>query len=542
VKHAALLAAILSIAGLLSVPPRLAADTYPRQPGIDVLHYVFRLTLADASNEIAGESTATFKFASAGIKEVVLDLATKSAEKGMTVSAVTCGGAAATFTHDANRLRIVLPTPVPAGAEVSCTSAYRGVPAGGLRLINNIHGERTAFSENWPNNARHWLPMIDHPYDKATGEFIVTAPSQYQVVANGLLLEETDLPGGQRRTHWKQSVPIASWLYALGMARFTVRHYATAKGIPQQTWVFPQDADNGRKLFEQTGRRAFEYFSEQIGPYAYEKLAHVQAAGIGGGTEHATAIFYGEKGVAAGNGPVVHEVAHQWWGNAVTEKDWDDVWLSEGFATYFTLLYTEQFDGRDAFVRGLRSSRERILQLEKKQPNTPIIHRNLDDMRRVLNQFVYQKGGWTLHMLRHTIGTDKFWTGIREYYARYQNLNASTDDLRAIMERVSGTELQWFFDQWLTRSGVPALAGTWSYDAAARQVVVEVKQTQAGDVYRLPLEIGIAAAPAAAPRIERVDLTGREARFTIAADAEPQSVVLDPNTWLLMEPPQFTKR
>ena len=126
----------------------------------------------------------------------------------------------------------------------------------------------------------------------------------------------------------------------------------------------------------------------------------MQAAGLGGGTEHATVIFYGEKGVASGNAPVVHEVAHQWWGNAVTERDWDDVWLSEGFATYFTLLYTEQFDGRDAFVRGLRSSRDRILQLEKKTPDTPVIHRNLSDMRRVLNQFVYQKGGWTLHMLR----------------------------------------------------------------------------------------------------------------------------------------------
>ena len=109
---------------------------------------------------------------------------------------------------------------------------YRGVPAGGLRIINNIHGERTAFSENWPNNARHWLPMVDHPYDKATGEFIVTAPAQYQVVANGLLQEEVDLPNGMRRTHWKQSVPIASWLYALGVARFSARHYATSKGNP----------------------------------------------------------------------------------------------------------------------------------------------------------------------------------------------------------------------------------------------------------------------------------------------------------------------
>ena len=244
------------------------------------------------------------------------------------------------------------------------------------------------------------------------------------------------------------------------------RHYATSKGVAQQVWVFPQDAATGERVFDLTGRRAFDFFSEQIGPYAYEKLAHVQAAGLGGGTEHATVIFYGEKGVAAGNAPVVHEVAHQWWGNAVTERDWDDVWLSEGFATYFTLLYTEHFDGRDAFVRGLRSSRERILQIEKKTPDTPVIHRNLSDMRRVLNQFVYQKGGWTLHMLRYQLGTERFWDGIREYYRRYQNQNASTDDLRLVMEQASGQDLSWFFAQWLTRSGVPALAGGWYFDAS----------------------------------------------------------------------------
>jgi len=519
----------------------VAADTYPRQPGVDALHYVFRLTITDASNEISGESTATVRFSAAGLKEIALDLVKAAGDRGMTVSTVTCAGKPAPFTHDGDRLRILLPHPSAAGDELSCSTTYRGVPGDGLRLIKNIHGERTAFSENWPNNARHWLPMIDHPSDKATGEFVVTAPSLYQVVANGLLIEETDLPGGLRRTHWKQSVPIASWLYALGMARFTARHYASSKGIPQQTWVFPQNADIGRRVFEFTGRRAFDFFSEQIGPYSYEKLAHVQAAGLGGGTEHATVIFYGEKGVASGNAPVVHEVAHQWWGNAVTEHDWDDVWLSEGFATYFTLLYTEQSEGRDAFVRGLRNSRNKILDLERKTPDTPIIHRNLSDMRRVLNPFVYQKGGWTLHMLRHVIGTEAFWTGIRQYYRRYQNQNASTDDLRRVMEEVSGKDLRWFFTQWLSRSGLPSLTGSWRYDAATKQVLVELTQSQTGEAYRLPLELGIALAGTSAPRIERVELTGREGRFTFAADTEPSDVVLDPNTWVLMETPVFGK-
>ena len=532
----------LSLILCVSAAHHVTADTYPRQPDVDAVHYTFQLFISDLNDEIAGKSTARLRFVTSKPSELALDLVKSSGATGMTVSAVTCGGEPAPFAHDGNRLRITLTQPATAGGEVSCTTTYRGIPAGGLRIMNNIHGERTAFSENWPDNARHWLPMIDHPYDKATGEFIVTAPAQYQVVANGLLVEETDLADGLRRTHWKQSVPIASWLYALGMARFSARHYATSKGVAQQVWVFPQDAAAGERVFDLTGRRAFDFFSEQIGVYAYQKLAHVQAAGLGGGTEHATVIFYGEKGVAAGNAPVVHEVAHQWWGNAVTERDWDDVWLSEGFATYFTLLYTEHFDGRDAFVRGLRSSRERILQLEQNTPDTPVIHRNLSDMRRVLNQFVYQKGGWTLHMLRYQLGTERFWDGIREYYRRYQNQNASTDDLRLVMEQASGKDLSWFFAQWLTRSGVPALAGSWYFDRAAKQLVVELTQTQSGEPYRLPLEVGISMPGASAPSVERLELTDRKGRFAFPVDSEPADVTLDPGTWMLMETPVFTRR
>ena len=515
-----------------------SADTYPRQPGIDARHYVFRLALGDANDEIVGEATITARAMRPDVTELSLDLTSETGGKGMTVAAVTSGGQPLRYTHRGDRLTIDLPA-TKHGDEFAVTVQYRGVPGNGLRLIDNIHGERTAFSENWPNRARQWLPMIDHPYDKATGEFIVTAPAHYQVVANGVLIEEVDLPAGERRTHWRQSVPIASWLYALGMARFATHHYASVRGIPQQVWAFPQDRDTAYQVFEATGRRAFEYFSDAIGPYPYEKLAHVQAAGISGGTEHASAIFYGEKGVASGRAPVVHEVAHQWWGNAVTEKDWDDVWLSEGFATYFTHLFAEHTSGREAFVAGLRNDITTIVEAQLKAPDQPVIHRNISDMRGVLNRFVYQKGGWVLHMLRGVVGTEQFWSGIREYYRRYRDANASTDDFRLVMEQASGRELSWFFDQWLRRPGVARLSGSWRYDAAARIVTVEL--TQAGQPYRLPLEIGLRDAGGGI-RIERVELTGATSRFTIATGQEPAAVVLDPNTWTLMETPAFARK
>jgi aminopeptidase N len=303
--------------------------------------------------------------------------------------------------------------------------------------------------------------------------------------------------------------------------------------------VFPQDRDKGYPLFEPLSRSALLFLAANVGAYPYEKLANVQAAGMGGGTEHASAIFYGEKNVADGRVPVVHEIAHQWFGDSVTERDWDDVWLSEGFATYFTLLHTEKAAGRAAFVAGLLRSRETVLKLEQSLPDTPVVHRNLADMRRVLNGLVYQKGGWTLHMLRGLIGDAAFWTGIRAYYSRYREKNASSDEFRAVMEEASGKPLEGFFRQWLHRAGVPKLSGSWRYDGATRQLSVTLAQDQAGELYRLPLQVGIREGTAT--RIEKLELTARQETFRLPAQREPADVVLDPETWLLFEGGKVTK-
>lgn len=528
----------LAVAIVAACAGRAAADTYIRQPGVDALHYDFRLTLLTGdSDEVQGETTATFRLAAEGVHEIALDFSSPASDgRGMIVTAVTSAGRAVTYSHADNHLRLPVPAGSHAGQEIAFTIVYHGVPADGLRIVRNIHGDRTAFSENWHNQARRWLPTIDHPADKATGDFIITTASEYQVIANGRLVEQVDLGAGRRRTHWKQSAPISSWLYAIGIARFAVRYAGSVGGVPIEYWVFPQDAGPGFRLFDRDARNAFAFFSERIGPFAYDKLAHVEAAGMGGGIENASNIFYGEKSITAGNGPIVHETAHQWFGDAVTESDWNDVWLSEGFATYFALLYTEFAEGRDAFVAGVRRSRDAVLRLEKSLPDTPVVHRNLDEAATAPNnRLVYEKGGWTLHMLRDTVGTEPFWRAIREYYRRYRDATASTDDLRSIMEQESGSDLRWFFDQWLHRSGVPSIRGSWRYDAAAKQVVVTVQQTQPGDPYRFALGVGVSQAAGQPPRVDHVEVTRRDATFTLPADAEPVAVELDPDAWLLAD-------
>lgn len=526
---------LIVVLGLSAIPA--AADTYPRQPDIDALHYTFRLALDDESSEISGEATVDLRFNKGGTKAFFLDLASVERGKGMTVSEVASNGATLRHSHRGDRLRVELDAPPGAGERRAFTVRYRGVPAGGLRIGKNKHGERTFFSENWPDGARQWLPMIDHPYDKATSEFLVKAPARYQVVANGLLREETDLGDGRRLTHWKQSVPIASWLNAIGVARFASLHAGNVGGIPLEVWAFPQDREAGIAAFEDPSRRVLEFYSEHVGPFAYEKLAHVEAMGIKGATEHASAIFYGE-GLVDGKPMadlVAHEVAHQWFGDSVTERDWDDIWLSEGFATYFALLFAEHDRGRDAFVRGLKRSRDVVLAAEREMPGTAVLHRDLSDTGRILNPIVYQKGGWTLHMLRGHVGDGPFWAGIRAYYRQYRDGNASTEDFRRVMEETSGADLSWFFDQWLKRAGSPVVEGTWSYRPESKSIKLELAQTQAGEPYRLSLGIGIREAGDSGDRVEKVQLSEARRTFEFKADKAPASVELDPDAWTLMK-------
>lgn len=519
-------------------------DDYPKNPNIDAINYVFKIDLSDDTDEIICEATIDVHFLSAGVQYLRLDLTNVSSElknKGMHVSGIISNGNSLTYRHENNVLYIKLHAPSTVNQRSKYTITYNGIPTAGLKIANNKYGDRTFFSDNWPDKARNWLPTIDHPYDKAMCEFIVTAPDHYQVVSNGIIVEETDIPGGKRLTHWKQSVPIAPWLFVLGVARFAVQYVDEFEGKSIQTWVYHQDRDAGFYDFAEPTKNVLDFYSNYIGPYSYEKLANIQSNSVGGGMEAASAIFYGENSVTGKRSVrwrnvIIHEIAHQWFGNAVTEYDWDDVWLSEGFATYFTLLFIEHQYGRDAFIEGLISSKERVNTFYEKNREYRIVHDNLKDMRKVTSSQTYQKGSWVLHMLRGVIGTDNFWNGIQSYYHKYRNSNATTDDFRSEMEEVSGIDLSTFFQQWLYKGGTLKYAGSWQFDADESRVKIKLDQVQNdGSLFKMPLEIGIYFAGQYDPQIEIVQVNERSNFFTINVVSEPDSIILDPNTWILME-------
>ena len=339
-RSPALALALFLAAGPLLAPPA-AADSYPRQP-LDVLHYDVSVSFVPAL-AYEGHTRVDVRLLAEGLTEIALDF------DGPHVDRVSVHGERLAFRHEGGRLLVDLGRPRRGVRSSRSWWSTTGAPDGkGLRSGRNAHGHTTVFADNWPENARHWIPSIDHPSDKATVDFTVTAEDRYDVVAPGRLVETRSLHDGRRSTRWSQGVPIPTYCMVIGLAEFQVTHMGAADGVPISAWVFPEDAPLAARKLARSAL-VLERFSDLVAPFPFEKLAHVQSSTAWGATEYASAVFYSEKhfqGEGASDGVVAHELAHQWWGDSVTPADWDDLWLSEGFATYFHGLFLEGLGGR----------------------------------------------------------------------------------------------------------------------------------------------------------------------------------------------------
>ena len=531
---------LLSTALLLISPYSSKADIYPINKNIDVKHYVFNLSLSDADNEITGTTQVTLSFKEAGMKNFRLDFINKTTDrqnKGMVVDAVSINKTAVDYTHGNDELIISLPAPSTKNQTITFTIQYHGVPFDGLRIGATKLGDRSFFNENWPNRGRHWLPIVDHPHDKASSEFIVKAPSHYKVVSNGLLLEESELGNNTRLTHWKQSVPVSSWLFVLGVADFAVKYVDEFRGKSIQTWVYAKNREAGFYDFDEPTKKVLEFYSNYVGPYAYEKLANIQTPSVNGGMETSSAIFYGEDLVTGKRDErtrnvVIHEIAHQWFGNAITENTWDDAWLSEGFATFFTLLFIENEYGKEEYTKGIIKARKSVYDMSVKMPDFSIVSERTAEKEDVTSGITYQKGAWVIHMLRNLIGEKNFKKGIQNYYAKYFNANTTTDEFRAEMEKVSGKDLKLFFKQWLYQPINPTINANWTYNASTKKLQIRLNQAQQF-LYNVPVEIGYYKKGSTTPTILTMNLKDKDQMFSFPLAADPEKLELDPRNVLL---------
>jgi aminopeptidase N len=521
---ARLLCVLVALTCLTSVAR--ARDDYARLNWLDALEYRIHLTIPEAADEITAETTIVFDVRTDAPRELPLDFG------ALVVEGVTVNGRAAAYRHNENRLLVALSGAYKRGERLTVSVKYHGQPSDGLFFKRNKFGDRTIFADNWPDRARHWFPSVDHPYDKAKVEFEVTAPARYEVIANGRLLETTSLQNGARLTRWREDVQIPVYCMVVGATEFSVLDAGAFGGSRLSYYLYPKDRDNGLRDY---GRAlsAAAYFEEIVGPYPYEKLALVESSTRFGGMENSSSIFFDENaydGSGKLEGTVAHEIAHQWFGDSVTESDWHHLWLSEGFATYFGALFFEHADGRERFLQVMRDSRERYLK-DADAVSRPVYDPSEKDLFKLLNRNNYEKGAWVLHMLRHVLGDEKFFAGVRDYYRTYRDRNALTEDFRRVMEQRAGRPLEWFFREWIYEPGLPAYDAAWRWDEQSKQLRLRVRQTQAGVEFRMPLDVEFKTGDKA--RRETIEVTGREASFDFKLEAKPSAVALDPDEWVL---------
>lgn len=510
---------------------------YAQKPGasIDVLHYGFSITLNDANDRIKGEAAIKF-LALKEVNAVSFDLASlNSQNKGMQVSAVQMGNTSLSFTHSNNVLNIKMAEKLSVGTETTINIAYSGIPADGLIITTNKHKHRGFFADHWPNRAHEWLPCIDHPADKAMVDFYITAPDHYQVVANGIQTEVSSLGDGNKLTRYTETVPLPTKVMVIGVAGFAVQLSGNIDCIPVYAWTYPEDKQDGFYDYAQA-TSILPFFIQNIGPYGYKKLANVQSKTRYGGLENASAIFYYENSVTGtrkSESLLAHEIAHQWFGNMATEKEWAHIWLSEGFATYMTVLYMESAHGRDTAVHMLKENRVQTIAHSKKSLK-PIVDSSATDYMELLNTNSYQKAGWVLHMLRMQLGDSTFWRSVRTYYQQYAGKNADTEDFQKIIEAINGKNLKQFFTQWLYTPGQPKLQITYNYDQSKKLASFTLTQLQE-NLFNFPIEIQVMGGVEDGTITKSIQVSGKETKFSIPMMEKPSKVVLDPNVKLLFE-------
>ncbi|NBR14429.1 MAG: M1 family peptidase, partial [Crocinitomicaceae bacterium] len=403
---------------------------------IDVQSYKIDLTVNDSNDTILVKEKIVFDY-NDFTKSVSFNLSSiDKSGKGMLIQKVLQGKNELAFSHVKNVLTIK-DFRVNTNKNIEIEVQFKGVPIDGLVIGKNKFGSRTFFGDNWPNRAQNWFACNDHPSDKATIEYVVTAPSKYEVVANGQLLSKK-INKKSVVYHYQSKVVLPTKVMVVGIANLSEKQSGTVSGIPIYSAVYPENEKGAFYDFD-LAPSILQFFVDYIAPYEYEKLTNVQSTTRFGGMENAGCIFYDENSITGTRSSellLAHEIVHQWFGNSASEKDWSHLWLSEGFATYLTNFYIQKTKGNKAFQAQMEKDRSKVIAFSKRY-NHAVVDTNYTDVMDLLNANSYQKGGWVLHMLRYELGDSLFQQSIRTYYQKFRLSNADTKDFEQVVESVA---------------------------------------------------------------------------------------------------------
>jgi aminopeptidase N len=529
-----LASALLAVLFVLAAQAK-ADEPYARSKDYDLQHSKIVLKFDVEQKKVIGDVTHSVSVLKDNTGKLVFD------SVGLTIQSVTVNKAAAKFETTATELLVPLASAAKKGEKFEVEIKYEGKPSKGAYFILSDKEYPQQPKEIWTQgeseDTRYYLPTYDYPNDRLTTETILTVPSEWLTVANGKLIGVKDAGNGLKTWTWQESVPSSTYLITVVAGEFEeVKDSWRGKPV---TYYAPKGRGDRLKINYGRTPQMLELFSKKLGvEYAWEKYAQSMVDDfVAGGMENSSATTNTSSSLVhpllapeypTGQDPLIsHELGHQWFGDLVTCKDWGNIWLNEGFATFMETLWSENyFPKEQAEFERWTSVREWFEQANLWAK--PIVRHDFDDSSE-FDGNAYGKGGLVLYMLRHQLGDDAFYRGLKHYLETNRGKNVVTADLAKAIEEETHASVDQFFSQWVYGAGAPKFDLSYSYDHAKHQVTLKVKQTQKVEgrigLFSIPTDVEITTGAGA--KDYPITVSKAEETFPLPADGAPVMVLFD---------------
>lgn len=518
-------------------PRRVAAD----RP-VDILHIKLDLKVDVPKKTVGGTATIDL-VALRDLASIRLDAVDFDVSR-VTLALGEARAAPVEYVNDGEAIEVLFgDTPLSAGSPATLTIHYAiANPRSGLHFFGPTEAEPdtpyVVWSQGESITNRYWIPCLDHPNEMQTTEMIITTAAENEVISNGRLLSRKKNPDDTVTFHWLQDKPHVAYLISLVVGEFHVER-ETWRDKPVTFYVPHKNRDDVKRTFGNT-IRMLEHFSRITGvEYPWDKYAQTCAEGFGGGMENTSAttlgtwVLHDERAHIdySGDSLIAHELAHQWFGDLVTCKDWSHLWLNEGFASFMSPVWFEYDLGKDEYDYAIYRAMKRAIRGGK---DRPVVDRHYDAARDMFDSRAYPKGASILHMLRRRVGDAMFWRSVKHYLTEHAHQTVETSDFRKAFEQVTGRSLERFFYDWTERPGAPSLDVRYEWIEEDRLAKIIVKQTQEEEAFHFPFEIEFHLDDTERTEFRRV-ITEKEARFFFPLPKNPTMVLIDPHDAVLKE-------
>ncbi len=508
---------------------------------IEIRHFILDVTPDFKTRSVSGKTTIRFAPIAKSLRELRLNAV------DLTISSVESTAKIGGWQVTNEEVIVTFAEPITPGAETTVTFAHRAEPKEGLYFRTPEMGYKEEDVHCWTQGetqeARHWFPCPDYPNQKFTSEVIGHVPPTMTVLSNGKMISETSEPEtGLKVVRWSQDKPHANYLIALAAGNFE-KVEGKYKDVPIAFYTPRSQIAQAQNSFRDTADMLAFYESEIGVSYPWTKYYQVVVDDFNhGGMENTTLTVLTDRtlftdateNIRSSTNLVAHELAHQWFGDYVTCKDWSHIWLNEGFATFYAHLYEGHQDGNDAMLYGFWNDAKQVLGAGEDSPK-PIVYREYKDSMEQFDFRAYPKGGWILRMLRVQLGEQLYRRCIKTYLERHALGNVVTEDLRAVVEELSGRSYDSFFDQWVYHARYPELEVSYSWSETEKLAKVSVKQTQSVSdkvfLFDLPTKVRFKTKSGAVDR--EIEIKEKEQDFYFPMSEAPATVRFDPEYGIL---------